>query len=279
MKNSLCALLLGASLGSAGLLHAVDDFADSVTSYVQGTGTSGTFNVPSVALGAPISGLDGSTPYSIVYPAYKNTQIVGVGSGGELTVMFNTPIANDPVNHAFGMDFTIFGNEFFSPPSAITGAFGHAGLSVWVSQDNVTYYQLAVPNGYGADDWLPTQGSGNPLQPVDPQFTISSFVGQSQAQALSLYNGSAGGASFSLGWAEDGGGNPVNLSSISYVEIQGTSGAGYVDAVARVETVPEPGSALFLSAGMGMLLLRKWQRARPGTGNGPVNFVTNPLNS
>ncbi|MDR3402080.1 MAG: PEP-CTERM sorting domain-containing protein [Chthoniobacter sp.] len=279
MKNSHRALLLGASLGSAGFLHAADDFADSVTSYVQGTGTSGTFNVPSVALGAPISGLDGSTPYSIVYPAYKNTQIVGVGTGGELTVMFNTPITNDPVNHAFGMDFTIFGNEFFSPPSAITGAFGHAGLSVWVSQDNVTYYQLAVPNGYGADDGLPTQGSGDPLLPVDPQFTISSFIGLSQTQALSLYNGSAGGASFSLGWAQDGGGNPVNLPSISYVEIQGTSGAGYVDAVARVETVPEPGSALSLCAGMGMLLLRKWPRAKPKKASHATAFATDHLNS
>ncbi|MEP6671211.1 MAG: PEP-CTERM sorting domain-containing protein [Chthoniobacter sp.] len=279
MKNYLRALLLGASLIPLGIVHAANDYADVFVDYSQGSGTSPAFNIPSVALGAPISGVDGSTPYSIVYPAYKNTQIVGVGNGGYLKLGFSTPILNDPVNHAFGMDFTIFGNEFFTPPSAITGSVGHAGLSVWVSQDNVTYYQLAVPNGYGADDWLPTQGSGNPLLPVNPAFTISSFVGLNQAQALSLYNGSAGGASFSLGWAQDSGGNPVNLAAVSYIEIQGTSGAGYVDAIARVQTVPEPGSALFLSAGMGVVLLRRWQRTRPKKRPNPAPFANDPLNS
>ncbi|MEI9898520.1 MAG: PEP-CTERM sorting domain-containing protein [Chthoniobacter sp.] len=141
------------------------------------------------------------------------------------------------------------------------GCFGHSGLTVWVSQDNVTYYQLAVPHGYGADDWLPEQGSGNPLLPVDPQFTISSFVGLNQAQALSLYNGSAGGASFSLGWAEDSGGNPVNLTSASYIEIQGTSGFGYVDAVSRVQSVPEPSGLGLLLAGIGMVGFYRRHRA------------------
>lgn len=267
MQNYRRALLLGASLAPLGAVHAADDYADSVISYVQGTGSSSSFKTPSVALGAPTSGLDGSTPYSIVYPAYKNTQIVGIGNGGELTLMFNTPITNDPTNHAFGMDFTIFGNDFFTPASGITGLFGHSGLSVWVSQDNVTYYELAVPNGYGADDWLPEQGSGNPLLPVNPAFTISSFIGLNQAQALSLYNGSAGGASFSLGWAQDSSGNPVNLSSASYIEIQGTSGFGYVDAVSRVQSVPEPSGLGLWLGGVGMLGFYRRHRTNPQSKN------------
>jgi len=254
MKIHLGALPLGALLFPSALLHATDDFADHVISYVQGTGANSNFKTPGVALGAPISGNDGSTPYSIVYPAYKNTQIVGIGNGGELTVMFNTPITKDPLNHAFGMDFTIFGNEFFaSGSSGFSGTLTHPGLSVWVSQDNIDYYKLNVPNGYGADDWLPEQGSGNPLLPVDPSLTLSSFVGLNQAQALSLYSSSAGGASFSLSWAQDAGGNPVNLPSISYIEVQGTSGFGYVDAISRVQNVPEPAGGGLLLAGIASL--------------------------
>jgi hypothetical protein len=261
MKKQLSALSLGASVALSGHLLAADDFADQVISYVQGTGANSNFNAPGVALGAPISGNDGSTPYSIVYPAYKNTQIVGVGNGGELTVMFNTPITNDPVNHAFGMDFTIFGNEFFvNGSSGFSGALVHAGLSVWVSQDNINYYKLSVPNGYGADDGLPEQGSGNPLLPVDPALTPSSFVGLNQAQALSLYNGSAGGASFSIAWAEDANGNPVNLPSVSYVQVQGSSGFGYVDAISRVQSVPEPTSAGLMAAGLATFAARRRTR-------------------
>jgi hypothetical protein len=276
MKKHLGALPLGALLAPSGLLHAADDFADQVVSYVQGTGSNANFKTPGVALGAPVSGNDGSTPYSIVYPAYKNTQIVGIGNGGELTLMFNTPITNDPVNHAFGMDFTIFGNEFLvNGSSGFSGAFTRPGLSVWVSEDNVDYYKLNVPHGYGADDWFPEQGTGNPLLPMDPSLPLSSVNGLNQAQVLSLYNGSAGGASFSLSWAQDADGNPVSLPSISYIEVQGTSGFGYVDAVSRVQNVPEPAGTGLLLAGTATLGFRR--RPRKST-KSTTTKSTNNLN-
>ncbi len=266
MKNYIYALIAGVSLTSSGVIQAANDFADSVISYTQGGGgVSASYNNASVALGAPTTGLDGSTPYSITYPAWKTSQIVGIGVGGQLTLGFSTPILNDPTGHVFGMDFIIFGNDFFASGSnGFTGASTHPGLTVWVSQDNITYYQLHVPNGYGADDSFPEQGDGNPLLPVDPSLTLSSFVGLTQTQALALYNGSAGGAPFSLSWAQDGGGNPVNLASVSYIQIQGTSGFGYVDAVSRVQSVPEPGSALLLSAGLSLVFFRRPSRTKAG---------------
>ncbi|MEI9898519.1 MAG: hypothetical protein WDN28_32860 [Chthoniobacter sp.] len=57
MKNYLGALLLGAALAPLGVVHATDDYADSVISYLKGTGSSGSLIDPSVALGAPTSAL------------------------------------------------------------------------------------------------------------------------------------------------------------------------------------------------------------------------------
>lgn len=230
-------------LAAVGSSRAQDPFADSVISYVPGTGESTSFENSSAALGAPSSGA------TVTAPAFGNTQIVGIGNGGELTVEFDTPILNDPAGNADGLDFTIFGNEFFVLGSGgISGIFDHPGLTVWVSEDNVTYYQLDTPTG--ADDLYPTEGSGNPTLPVNPAFTLSSFVGLTAAQALSLYDGSAGGASYSISWAENAEGNPVDLPSVSYIKVEGTGGYGYVDAIARVESVPEPGAGVLAVAGM-----------------------------
>jgi len=239
---------------AAGLFARADDpYADSVISYAPGTGINTSYETPAVALGAPASAA------VITAPAYATTDIVGVGNGGQLAVMFNSPITNDSAHHAGGMDFTIFGNEFFTTTaSTVSGIYNHTGLTVWVSQDNVTYYRLAAP--YGADDYYPTQGTGDPLMPVNTALSLSSFTGQTTAQALALYNGSAGGASYSLSWAVDAGGDSVTLPSVSYVEIQGTSGFGYVDAISRVETVPEPTGFGLLMAGVSVVHCCRRQR-------------------
>jgi hypothetical protein len=258
MKKIRLALALAGAFATSTTVRAQDNFADTVVSYVPGSTHDPTYQNPGMALGAPTTGSDGSTPYSIIYPAYKTSQIVVINTNGELTLGFNTPITNDPVDHAYGMDFTIFGNDFFTgTASKLGGASTHPGLTVWVSQDDVNFYQLDVPNGYGADDSFPEQGSGNPLLPVNPSLTLASFNGLSEAQALSLYNGSAGGASFSISWAVDANGSPVNLSSINEIEIKGPSAAfaaegdtyGFVDGVARVENVPEPSTVGIFCAG------------------------------
>ena len=262
-------------MATALVVRGQDNFADTVVSYVAGVnyGTDlyashdPTYQNPSVALGAP------TTSATIGVPAAGTSQICVINAGGELTLGFNTPIANDPTDHAGGMDFTIFGNDFFIGGSPISGTYDHPGLTVWVSQNDVNFYELDVPNNYGADDSFPTEGSGNPLLPVNPSLTLSSFVGQTDAQALSLYNGSAGGASFSISWAVDANGNPVDLSSINEIEIEGASNTaglattavnayGLVDAVARVEDVPEPATMGLFCAGVAFFGLGRWRRGK-----------------
>ena len=272
-----CFFLLAVSY----LAHAQDPYADFVVSYVSGTGEGfkTSYDDSSAALGPATTGSDGSILYGISYPAYQTSQIVGVGEGGELTVEFATPITNDPADHADGMDFTIFGNEFFENGAGgtISGAYVHSGLTVWVSQDNVHYYQLVVPNGYGADDSFPTnpidQG-GNPFLPVSPSLSLSSFTGLTPAQALSLYDGSAGGASFSISWAEDANGDPVDLSSISYIQVDGSTGYGYIDAFSRVEAVPEGSNmALVLMGTGGLLCLRRFRKRWRRLGKVPASLA------
>jgi len=245
-------IVCGLFLAAAAVSRAQDPYADTVVSYVPGTGESASFeNNSSAALGAPTSAA------TITAPAYLNTELTGIGNGGELTVEFDTPISNDPGEHADGMDFTIFGNEFFeSGGSGISSVYDHPGLSVWVSADNITYYQLAAPQG--ADDSFPTEGSGDPGLPVSSSLSLSSFTGLSPAAALGLYDGSAGGSSYSISWAEDAQGDSVDLPSISYIKIEGTGGYGYVDAIARVESVPEPGVAGLLI--VGALIFGGWRR-------------------
>jgi len=254
---ALYSLLLGVAL----IARAQDNYADSVVSYVPGTGFNTLYESSTNALGAPTSSA------TITAPAFTVAQIVGIGSGGELTVGFNTPITNDPTDHAGGMDFTIFGNEFFAlGGSGISGIYDHTGLTVWVSQDGANFYQLIAPDGlaHGADDLYPTAGSGNPLLPMSSSLSLSNFTGLTSAQALSLYDGSAGGSSYSISWAEDQNGNAVNLPSISYIEMEGSSGYGYVDAISRVETVPEPSTAAMFLIGAGAVL-SSLKRQRPRT--------------
>jgi hypothetical protein len=247
-----CSVLLASAL----MARAQDNFADTVVSYVAGSTYDSSYQNPSVALGAP------TASGTINDPAYATSQICVINPGGELTLGFDTPILNDPAGHVDGMDFTIFGNDFFINGSGgeFSGTYDHPGLTVWVSQNDVNFYELDVPNGYGADDGFPTEGSGNPLLPVNPSLTLSSFVGLTDAQALALYDGSAGGASFSISWAVDANGNPVDLSSINEIEIIPTTGYGLVDAVARVEAVPEPATLGLFGAGLMLFSFRRWRK-------------------
>ena len=253
-----CGLLLAVS----SLGHAQDNFANSVVSYVTGTGSGfyTFYNVTSSATGAP------STAATVVAPAYNPSDIFGVGEGGELTVEFNTPITNNPTGHADGMDFTIFGNDFFAlSGTTISSIYDHTGLTVWVSQDDVNFYQLVAPDGlpHGADDLFPTEGTGDPTLPLNPSLTLSNFIGLTATQALSLYNGSAGGSSYSISWAQNSSGDPVNLSSVSYIKVEGSTGYGYIDAFSRVQSIPEPSNvALLLFGAAGLLVCSRRFRAK-----------------
>src|SRR5689334_19475295 len=85
-------------------------FADSVVSYVPGSGASAPYNNPTTALGSPtvFIGYQDSDPFN---PPYDPAHVVSVGAGGSLTVHLSMPVSNVP--HPYGIDFMIYGNAGF----------------------------------------------------------------------------------------------------------------------------------------------------------------------
>lgn len=243
-KNCFVPLALAGALFSP--FTAPAQFASTVVSYAPGTGFAANFTNANAALGAPAAG--GSiTPFA---PPFSTSQIVSIGAGGSLTLQLAMPILNNPAN-PFGIDFLIFGNSFFvvsggSGSSAITsGAIFTSSVStrVEVSTDNLTWYTLNPSLAPVVGTYFPTDGSGNPLAPVNPLLTAADFNGRNLAGIRSLYNGSAGGAGFDLAWAQDEFGNSVALADANYLRIDVLSGRSQIDAVS---VVPEPATPALL---------------------------------
>jgi len=242
-------------------------FADSVVAYTEGSGVQPGYNNPTAALGAPTfyNGYQNTDPFN---PPYLSTDIVGVGTGGSLTLQLSTPIQNNP-NNPFGLDFIIFGhagfnivNGDYSGGGITDGTFFTGGTSdvrVSVSADGTTFYPLNPALTPLVDGLFPTDGSGNPLLPVNPSLTAADFAGRDLNGIRALYGGSAGGAGFDLAWATDGMGQSVSLPSVDYVRLDvlndGTS--AYIDAIS---VVPEPATWTLAITGVGLFLLRR--RAR-----------------
>jgi hypothetical protein len=267
MKIVCLTLALASLLVIPTIMHA--QFASSVTSYTEGNGVASGYNDPTAALGAPSTQtvdpdpvFGGTFPVDPFDAPYLSDQIVGVGTGGSLTLQFNTPIQNNP-NNPFGLDFIIFGHagfiEDFSTGTAVDGSLYTGGTSdvrVSVSADGTTFYTLYPALTPQVDGLFPTDGSGNPFLPVNPALTATDFAGQDLTGIRALYNGSAGGAGFSLAWAIDSNGQSVSLSSINYVrlEVLNDGTPAYIDTIS---VVPEPATWTLAITGAGLFLLRR----------------------
>jgi len=256
MKRLPLKLALAGMFVIVTVTHA--QFANTVVAYDHGTGFAANFTNANAALGAPTPG-SGVTPYA---PPFATSQIVSIGVGGSLTLQLSTPMLNSPA-HPFGIDFLISGNSFFvvtngSGSSARTsGAIFTSSVStrVEVSLDASTWYTLDPTRAPIVGTLFPSDGIGDPGRAVNPVLTNSDFAGLDLSGIRSLYNGSAGGAGFDLGWAQDENGKSVELLSADYIRIDVLSGRTQVDAVS---VVPEP-SALALGL-MGITVF--WLRAK-----------------
>jgi hypothetical protein len=240
-------------------------FASGVVSYSQGTvpAADAGYNVLTVALGAPAQVTPGpfGGPVDPFDAAWQAGQIVALGAGGSLTLQFSQPILNSP-SHPFGVDFIIFGhagfnitNGDYSGGGITDGTFyqgGAGSVRVSVSADGAHFYKLN--SAAQADGLYPTDGSGNPVLPVNPALTAADFSGTNLAQISALYAGSAGGAGFNLDSAVDGSNQSVALSSVNYVRLDGMSGVAFIDAVS---VVPEPAAASLVSLGIAALFWRQ----------------------
>lgn len=230
-------------------------FAGSVVSYVPGSNASSGYQNPQTALGSPtrFTGVgvfpSAVTPFN---PAFLNSEIVSIGSGGSLTLQFAAPVVNDPAN-PFGQDLLVFGGQFYIDddyPNGLAGPlFGASSNSrVEVSADGQNWF--TVPNAQATgvyptlgyldltDPSSPTPGSvlSDFFKPVDPAF---SPAGKTFAQIIAGYNGSGGGTGIDIGAA--------GLSQASYIRISNLGASAFnIDAVSAVTPVPAPGGVALL---------------------------------
>lgn len=247
----------------AALDYDPNDFAIEVIEYVEGEGvgsdwiTKQPFNDPNSALGKPAlettSGdgwfipVNESVTVVPLYPPFRATELVTIGNGGQLTVKFSHPVANDE-NNPYGIDFIIFGNAYQiigggqdwsngNPEETIVSdtVTSEPGI-VSVSQDGENWYYFS--SGPYADDFAPTAGRQwddvndiwadelDPTRPVDPNLSVA---GMSLAEMIAAYDGSAGGTGFDIG--------ELGLQWIQYIRIEDDPESNVtteIDAIADV---------------------------------------------
>ena len=206
------------------------------------TNTQAVLGTPSAVTEGPFGG-----PVDPFNPPYLTSQLISIGQGGNLTVQLEPPARND-ASHPFGLDFIIHGNAGFTitngdyagggvTDGSLFGQAKKGSIRIWVSPDNVVFYELKSDQLPEADSYFPTDGAGLAGQPVDPKLTKNSFAGLNLAGIRSEYAGSAGGAGYDLDWAVDAQGKPASLPSIQFVRLEVVSGDIDVDAFA---VVPSP---------------------------------------
>lgn len=223
-------------------------FADAVIAYAAGSGVSASYTNPAAALGEPsrVTPGDWGGPVDPFNPAWQGAQLVSVGAGGSLTLHLNYPIYHDRT-HPFGCDFIVFGNAGFSITNGdYTGGgitdgslFGNntGQTRVSVSADGTNFFLLNPVLAPTVDTTFPTDGGGDFFRPVNPALTTTSFAGLDLAGIRALYNGSAGGAGYSLAWAQDADSNSVVLADARFIRIEVLSGKAEIDGVAAVAPV------------------------------------------
>jgi hypothetical protein len=276
MLSSFRSRLLSASAPTLALLPLLaftpaalaNPWADSVVSYAPGSGGSPSFTGASSALGEPtrftgVGVFPGAvTPFNSPFLPSELTQ---VAPGGQLTVRFDEPVLNDPLN-PFGIDLLVFGNSFFWDPltfAPVAKELSADGGTIEVSSDGLAWFTVS---GSVADGLWPTMGYADVTDPFSPtagavptDFTkpvnpalASAWLDADLPALLSLYNGSGGGSGVDIG--------ALGLSSISFVRVSVAPGATLaveIDAFSDVTAIPAPSALLTLPA---LLLLRRRRR-------------------
>lgn len=250
LKTSLLVLAVASVVLNS---HAASLFAGKIVGYDPGVGYSANFTHPGAALGEPARvnpfGED-TDPFN---PPYGTNQIVSIGAGGSLVVRFKKPILNHPRN-IDRLDFTIFGNSGFiitnefdlttfnwiGIPATDGSLFGEStgGTRVSVSFDGRHFFTLNPESAPTIDGFPPTDGAGDFGIPVDPELSAESFAGATLANIHSLYDGSGGGASYDISWAQDSKGRRVWLPMVRFIRIDMINGKAEIDGIAAVERVP-----------------------------------------
>lgn len=185
---------------------------------------------------------------------------VGLRQGAQLVVEFDQPIENNPDDAGafhWGADLIVHGNAFIAADRAIaadtnmdaavlTGGLLAEPVTVSVAQDIVGPWYTFVRT---ADALYPTQpwawdgvaGAWSTdeqdwTRPVDPSLTMADFDGLTVAEAIDLYQGSAGGTPLDLDELVGPGGEPASLPWVRFVRF--TDPHGLQGEVCGVADVP-----------------------------------------
>jgi len=250
-------------------------FATSVLSYDAGSNAVAGYNDASTALGSAErftgEGIfpSGVTPFN---PAWGTDELVSVGSGGHLSLGFNTAITNN-ASHTFGVDLIVFSNAGFADTTwtdadpnndgtGFTGAspfiFGAGGdATIQVSEDGIQWFTATTTTlnlfptlGYSdfvdATPFSPGTIETDFTQALDPSLTAGDFANMSFTDLRDFYNGSGGGIGIDIA--------STGLDSASFVRFVNNSGEAFeIDAVAAV---PAP-SALMIASIFGIGMTRR----------------------
>lgn len=253
------ALLAAAGSTAPATARAADPWADAFLNFTPGIGGSPVYADPAAAVGEPtrFSGVVFGFPAAVTpfSPPFDPGEIVSIGSGGSLTIRFDEPVTDDPLN-PYGVDLLLFGNAFYTDLAFPTGTAGPLGAEtgvVEVSADGMDWRTIPLVNPDGAfptlgysdltDPYSTTPGLVNSdfTRPVDPSFDPT---GLTFVDIVAGYSGSGGGAGVDLAAA--------SLSSISFVRVSkpaGPPGKFEIDAFADVSPVPAtPAPVLLLIA-------------------------------
>jgi len=266
--HTACAGFAGVVIASLTSAAFAGPFATSVLSYDQGSNAVAGYTNHLTALGVAerFTGEGvfpgGVTPFN---PAFGTDELVSIGSGGHLSLGFDTQITND-ASHAFGIDLIVFSNSGFVDTSwsdadpnndgtgvvgsnpFVFGAGGEATIQVsqngtdWITA-SITTLDLFPTLGF-SDFTEPAPGSIGSIesdftQALDPTLGLGDFANLSFAEIIALYDGSGGGIGIDIG--------STGLSSASYVRFLNNSGEAFeIDAVA---VVPSPAPLSILTLG------------------------------
>lgn len=249
MRLSIASLIVCAAGALSPVVFAADPWADHVVFYDPGAGAA-PYTDPLTALGSPerFTG-EGVFPAAVTpfNTPWGTDEIVSIGQGGSLTLSFDEPITNNPLN-PFGLDLLLFGNAAFNdanyPSGIVDGFYGQSiGGIVELSADGNTW---VTATGIEPDWLFPTLGYSDLTDPyaTDPgsvltDFTLPvnpalNFQGAAFAQIVAGYNGSGGGRGIDIG--------AYGLSAVSFVRFTNPSPVPFqIDALATVTPAPSPG--------------------------------------
>jgi hypothetical protein len=243
--------------------------ASQVISYDHGGSASDGYQDPNSALGAlnPIADpVFGNTILSPFNPPYRNTDIVIVGDGGQLTLKLQQLVSAS----ATGPEIGVFVNNglididyphgqnrtpagyFSAPPQAIVSVSANGTDFVPLS---ASPFLFDAPSNYYADlgaDPSNTSTPGTIVADMSKPFLghLNDFSGLDWNATKALLAGSSGGT-----WLDF---SATGLPAVQYVRFAVPTGATYRMVVDAVSAVPEPSVALI---GLTMLVTLRRPRA------------------